>query len=71
MLEFLDIETPEFDYNYLVNKLNTFKNPRDKITRLLRNKDVIRVKKGIYTLGRRYHPLISLEVLANIIYGPS
>ncbi len=62
----------EFDYNLLISCLSDYKNPRKKITKLLKNKDIIRVKKGLYVFGpeiteRSY----SLEVLANLIYGPS
>jgi len=40
----------EFDYNLLLHVLKDYKKPRDKIRGLLRNKDIIRVKKGLYVL---------------------
>ena len=62
----------EFDYPALLDSLLEYDRPRDKITSLLRQGAVIRVKKGIYVFGERYkrHPF-STEVLANMICGPS
>jgi len=62
----------EFDYPALMSALGEFRNPRAKVSSLLRKGDIIRVKKGLYVFGedlrRRPH---SLEVLANLVYGPS
>lgn len=64
--------TEEIDYNLLSACLQDYASPRDVITRLLRSGDLIRVKKGLYVFGEFYRRrLISLEVLANQIYGPS
>ncbi|MGD0626568.1 MAG: hypothetical protein ABSB32_17880 [Thermodesulfobacteriota bacterium] len=39
---------------------------------MLRRKDIIRVKKGLYIFGETYaRRPFSREVLANVIYGPS
>lgn len=63
---------PELDYPFLIHHLQGYSKPRDKITRLLKNGDLIRVKKGLYVLGESHRQqLVSLEVLANLIYGPS
>lgn len=62
---------PEFDYNLLLHALRDYKKPRDKIRRLLKDKDIIRVKKGLYVLGNAYNKPYSKYVLANLIYGPS
>jgi predicted transcriptional regulator of viral defense system len=61
-----------FDYQYLMNVLRHYASPRDKITHFLRNKDILRVKKGLYVLGDalRQKPLLR-EELANLMYGPS
>ena len=61
-----------FDYQYLTSLLGQYASPRDKITRLLRSKEILRVKKGLYILGEnlRRMPLVR-EELANLIYGPS
>ena len=61
----------EFDYNLLLHVLKDYKKPRDKIRGLLRNKDIIRVKKGLYVLGKEYNKSYNKFVLANLIYGPS
>ena len=61
----------EFDYNLLLHALRDYKKPRDKIRGLIRGKDIIRVKKGLYVLGREYNKPYSKFVLANLIYGPS
>ncbi|MBU1238893.1 hypothetical protein KKF84_19425 [Myxococcota bacterium] len=66
------IHREEFDYQVLLFALSRYASPNDKITRLLKNGDIIRVKKGLYVLGEheRRRPIV-LEFLANLIYGPS
>lgn len=62
----------EFDYPFLMDFLKSYKKPRDKISRLLREKDIIRVKKGLYIFGPDYRRSpVCMESLANLIYGPS
>jgi hypothetical protein len=61
----------EFDYNLLLHALKDYKKPRDKIRSLIRDKDIIRVKKGLYVLGMEYHKPYNKFILANLIYGPS
>lgn len=62
----------EFDYQTLLDVLREYERPRDKITALLRQGTIIRVKKGIYVFGERYaRRPFSREVLANMIFGPS
>jgi hypothetical protein len=62
----------EFDYQALLDGLREYERPRDKITALLRQAAVIRVKKGIYVFGESYaRRPFSREVLANMIFGPS
>lgn len=62
----------EFDYVALMSALKGYANPRDKVTALLRQGTIVRVKKGLYVFGAevRRGPF-SLEILANTIYGPS
>ncbi len=62
----------ELDYGIVMDCLAGYKNPRRKLTHLLKIKALIRVKKGIYIFGKSFarHPYSS-EVLANMIYGPS
>lgn len=66
------IPREEFDHATLLAALRDYASPRSKITALLRDGTILRVKQGLYVLGpslsRRPH---SLETLANLIYGPS
>ncbi len=74
MIEDLRARTDEeeFDYQILLDCLKQYERPRDKITSLLRENAIIRVKKGIYIFGPKYaRRPFSREVLANMIYGPS
>lgn len=62
----------ELDYNFLMDCLKDYRKPRDKLSLLLKRGDLIRIKKGLYIFGDNVarNPY-SLEVLANLIYGPS
>jgi len=60
-----------FDYCYLMWKLRSYRSPRDKITRMLRKGEIIRIKKGLYTCSPAYGGKISRKTIANLIYGPS
>ena len=66
------MEGEELDYQTLLDSLKQYERPRDKITSLLRQGAIIRVKKGIYVFGPKYaRRSFSREILANMIYGPS
>lgn len=66
------IPVEEFDYLTLTNALAGYAHPRDKISQLLGNGTLIRVKKGLYIFGKAYRLRpYSPEILANLIYGPS
>lgn len=66
------INREEFDYQVLTTCLKGYSYPRDKITDLLRDGQIIRVKKGLYIFGPNYRRRpYSREILANLIYGPS
>ena len=65
-------KTEEIDYLFLMDCLSSYKRPRDKLTRLLKSGDIIRAKKSLYVFGKEYRLRpYSLEILANLIYGPS
>ncbi len=51
----------------LINELANYKNPRDKIKRLVQQKKLIPIIKGIYETNKT----VSGYCLASIIYGPS
>lgn len=62
----------EFDYNFVLNALSDYRNPRVKINDLLKKGVIIRVKKGLYVFGPSLaQEPYSKETLANLIYGPS
>ena len=72
-LDILDrVRTEVLDYQQLVSCLRGYAKPRDRITGLLAEGSLIRLRKGLYVFGERYRrsPL-SREHLANLIYGPS
>lgn len=64
--------TNEIDYQFAMDCLKNYASPRSKLTRLLKSDALIRIKKGLYVLGNRFklRPYC-LELLANLIYGPS
>jgi hypothetical protein len=66
------VDTDVFDYQQLMDCLQGYAKPRDKIRAMLKAGEFVRVKKGIYVFGEDYRrgPW-SHEVLANLIYGPS
>jgi len=62
----------EFDYQTLLVCLKDYARPRDKISSLIKKGFIIRVKKGLYIFGEAYRRRpYSLEILSNLIYGPS
>lgn len=64
--------TNELDYQFVMDCLKNYGSPRAKLTRLLRSGALIHVKKGLYLLGQRFkHSPYCVELLANLIYGPS
>lgn len=73
-LEDLRMRVPgeEFDYQILMDLLQGYDKPRDKIRALLKSRTILRVKKGLYVFGPGLsRKPYSREVLANLIYGPS
>lgn len=62
----------EFDYQTLLDSVHGYAQPRMKISGMLAKGDIVRVKKGLYILGKslRRRPFCR-ELLANLIYGPS
>lgn len=64
--------TNELDYQFIIDCLQDYKSPRMKLSRLLKSEALIHVKKGLYLLGPKFkHSPYCLELLANMIYGPS
>lgn len=66
------IDHEVFDYQTLVGLLNEYASPRDKITKMIREGVIVRVKKGLYVFGNELRQRkFSAVYLANLIYGPS
>lgn len=62
----------ELDYGFVMDCLSGYASPRVKLNHLLKIGALIRVKKGIYVLGKAFaRTPYCLELLANKIYGPS
>ena len=60
------------DYQQVVSCLRGYAKPRDRISGLLADGSLVRLRKGLYVFGERYRrALLSREHLANLIYGPS
>ena len=67
-----ETDSEVFDYQYLADHFRNLKKPRDKVTSLVAEGKVLRVKKGIYVFGERWRKApLSLEMVANVLYGPS
>lgn len=66
------IEQEVFDYTQLISLLDEYKKPRDVISSLLQNQEIVRIRKGLYIFGALWRRnQIPIELLANLIYGPS
>jgi hypothetical protein len=64
--------TNELDYQFVMDCLKRYGSPRSKLSRLLKSGALIRIKKGLYLLGPKFRRgPYCLELLANLIYGPS
>lgn len=64
------IETPYVDAQTLLCLLAEYKEPREAISRLVKNGDLIRLKNGFYLIAeKKTH--IPFEQVANLLYGPS
>lgn len=61
-----------FDYPLLANYLKDLKKPRSKVSALIDEGKIVRVKKGLYIFGNDWQKApLSLEMIANLLYGPS
>ena len=60
-----------FDYTYLMGMLKPYRSPRDKISRMLKNGEIMQLKRGLYILSPKFGGEIDRGVIANLIYGPS
>ena len=60
------------DYGVLASQLTEYKSPRQKIVELEKEGSIIRLKRGLYVVSPKISgKLLSIELIANHIYGPS
>lgn len=62
---------PYLTTSYLLSLYADYKYPRDKIKQLVKSRDLIHVKQGVYILGETYQRNYSHEVISGMLYGPS
>lgn len=66
------IKTPYIDAQTLVSLFSDYAKPREKILRLIKNKQLIRLKNGFYVIQERIENTNPpYEQIANLLYGPS
>lgn len=67
------VETPYIDVQALLNFLDDYKKPREAILRMVKNKELIRLKNGFYLISEKitHEFSIPFEQVANLLYGPS
>ena len=64
----LTLTTEPFDHVLLMDYLREYKNPNDKIKRMIKSGDILKLKKGLYTsVNSKTH----LFCIANLLFAPS
>jgi predicted transcriptional regulator of viral defense system len=67
-----ETKTDIFDYQLLESYLRGLSKPRDKVMAFVSEGKLVRIKKGLYAFGENWrHQPICLELVANLLYGPS
>ncbi|HED37078.1 MAG TPA: hypothetical protein ENI76_02365 [Ignavibacteria bacterium] len=68
-----NIKYNEFDYLALSEALKLYKHPKDKITKLLKKRSLLKLKRGFYLKNSKTNvpTFYSKEIIANLLYGPS
>lgn len=60
------------DYSTLVNSIGPYLSPKDKVSRMEKDKQIIRLKKGLFVFNpSATGQVLSTELIANHLYGPS
>lgn len=60
------------EYNSIGNMLFAYKSPKDKVSKLERSGQLVRLKKGLYVVSSEVsNQSLSNELIANHLYGPS
>ena len=66
------IKTPELTTSMLIGLLAHYKDPRKKIHSLVKSGVIKSIKQGVYIASQKLNlRAYSLEILANLIFGPS
>jgi len=61
-----------FDYITLKNVLGGYRYPGNKVSKMEQSGELIRLKKGLFVVSPKMHRMtISLDLIANHLYGPS
>lgn len=66
-------EATPFDYQLAMDRLQGYRSPRDKLSRMFEDGSVVRVKQGLYLPGWRRGTEMPVDpvVLSGLVYGPS
>lgn len=60
------------DFEVLEAVLTEYRYPKDKVSRMEKNGELLRIKKGLFVVSPEIHRMtISNELIANHLYGPS
>jgi len=72
MINWVQFGNIPIDYATLVALLSRYRSPKDKITAMEKQQQLIRIKKGLYIVApQNGMDAISRELIANHLYGPS
>jgi hypothetical protein len=72
MIELERLKNIPIKSSVLQDLMSDYKYPRNKVSALEKSGKIIRLKKGLYVVSEKVsHKLVSRELLANHIYGPS
>ena len=69
--QLLNIRHQPFDYQALKDLLSDYNYPRNKISRLIGQGEIIALKSGLYVLSELFGRSPAPELVANLLYGPS
>ena len=66
----LKAESSYLTTEYVRALYSSLKMPKNKITNLVKNGDLVKVRRGLYSHGKNYDRPYSKSVLSGMIYGP-
>lgn len=69
--DFRKIELPYVSAQTLLYLFSDYAKPRERILRLVKNQELIRLKNGFYLIAEKIEKGIPYEQVANLLYGPS